>query len=107
MIDRVSDISVKSFTKLPDHPHAGVPSLDSTGMNALENLYGYCPRERRQPHLLARQRAADRNHAPRGFPWTWVGKTIFRSNIDDAIAYARKLLDEGETASAWLSNAPP
>ena len=42
MTDRISDISVKSFTKYLIIRMRGVPSLDSTGMNALENLYGYC-----------------------------------------------------------------
>lgn len=44
MTDRISDISVKSFTKHLIIRMRGVPSLDSTGMNALENLRGYCRR---------------------------------------------------------------
>ncbi|WP_232050821.1 STAS domain-containing protein [Arabiibacter massiliensis] len=42
MTDRISDISVKSFTKYLIIRMRGVPSLDSTGMNALESLHAYC-----------------------------------------------------------------
>lgn len=42
MADRISDISVKDFTKYLIIRMRGVPSLDATGMNALENLYEYC-----------------------------------------------------------------
>ncbi len=42
MTDRITDISVKSFTKYLIIRMRGVPSLDATGMNALENLYDYC-----------------------------------------------------------------
>lgn len=36
MTDRISDISVKDFTKYLIIRMRGVPSLDATGMNALE-----------------------------------------------------------------------
>ena len=42
MTDRITDISVKSFTKYLIIRMRGVPSLDASGMNALENLYDYC-----------------------------------------------------------------
>ena len=41
MTERIADISVKTFTKYLIIRMRGVPSLDSTGMNALENLYRY------------------------------------------------------------------
>ncbi|MEG0015041.1 MAG: SulP family inorganic anion transporter [Gordonibacter sp.] len=99
MTDRIAAISVKSFTKYLIIRMRGVPSLDSTGMNALESLYGYCHengvslifyRANEQP-LKTMQRA--------GFV-DLVGEDNFRGNIDDAIAYARRLLDEEEDAAA-------
>ncbi len=42
MTDQIADISVKEFTKYLIIRMRGVPSLDSSGMNALENLYDYC-----------------------------------------------------------------
>ncbi|MEG2024842.1 MAG: SulP family inorganic anion transporter [Gordonibacter sp.] len=99
MTDRIAAISVKSFTKYLIIRMRGVPSLDSTGMNALESLYGYChengvslifSRANEQP-LKTMQRA--------GFV-DLVGEDNFRGNIDDAIAYARRLLDEEEDAAA-------
>ena len=94
MADRIADISVKEFTKYLIIRMRGVPSLDATGMNALENLYEYCTAHgvrlifshvNEQP-LRTMQRA--------GFV-DLVGEEHFRANIDDAIAHARELV-EGE-----------
>ena len=94
MADRIADISVKEFTKYLIIRMRGVPSLDATGMNALENLYEYCTTHgvrlifshvNEQP-LRTMQRA--------GFV-ELVGEEHFRANIDDAIAHARELV-EGE-----------
>ncbi|MDE8702102.1 SulP family inorganic anion transporter [Adlercreutzia equolifaciens] len=94
MADRIADISVKEFTKYLIIRMRGVPSLDATGMNALENLYEYCTvhgvrlifsHVNEQP-LRTMQRA--------GFV-DLVGEEHFRANIDDAIAHARELV-EGE-----------
>lgn len=95
MADRIADISVKEFTKYLIIRMRGVPSLDATGMNALEILYEYCAAHgvrlifshvNEQP-LRTMQRA--------GFV-DLVGEEHFRPNIDDAIAHARELV-EGET----------
>lgn len=95
MTDRITDISVKSFTKYLIIRMRGVPSLDSTCMNALENLYKYCndngvsliiSHANEQPMKAMR-------HA--GFV-DLIGEEHFRPNIDDAIAYARHLLEEEE-----------
>ncbi len=94
MADRIADISVKEFTKYLIIRMRGVPSLDATGMNALENLCEYCTAHgvrlifshvNEQP-LRTMQRA--------GFV-ELVGEEHFRANIDDAIAHARELV-EGE-----------
>lgn len=42
MADRISNITLKHFTKYLIIRMRGVPSLDATGMNALETLYRYC-----------------------------------------------------------------
>lgn len=95
MTDRITDISVKSFTKYLIIRMRGVPSLDSTGMNALENLYSYCRSNgvnlifshvNEQPMKTMR-------HA--GFV-DLVGEEHFCASIDDAIAHARQLLGEEE-----------
>ncbi|MCI8366016.1 MAG: STAS domain-containing protein [Eggerthellaceae bacterium] len=98
MTDRIADISVKEFTKYLIIRMRGVPSLDATGMNALENLYEYCNAHgvslifshvNEQP-LKTMRRA--------GFV-ELVGEEHFRSCIDDAIAHARELVEaEGREA---------
>ena len=69
----------------------GVPSLDASGMNALENLYEYCNAHgvklifshvNEQPMKTMR-------HA--GFV-DLVGEENFQGHIDEAIAHARTLL---------------
>ena len=91
MTERIADISVKDFTHYLIIRMRGVPSLDATGMNALENLYDYCNANgvslifshvNEQPMKTMRRA---------GFV-DLVGEEHFRSCIDDAIAHARELL---------------
>ena len=92
MTERIADISVKDFTRYLIIRMRGVPSLDATGMNALENLYDYCyshgvrlifSHVNEQPMKTMRRA---------GFV-DLVGEEHFRSCIDDAIAHARELLE--------------
>lgn len=95
MTDRITDISVKEFTRYLIIRMRGVPSLDSSGMNALENLYEYCKENGVQliiSHANEQPMAAMR-HA--GFV-DLVGEEHFRPNIDDAIAHARELVAADE-----------
>ena len=97
MTDRITDISVKEFTRYLIIRMRGVPSLDSSGMNALENLYEYCKENGVQliiSHANEQPMAAMR-HA--GFV-DLVGEEHFRPNIDDAIAHARGLVAADEQA---------
>ena len=97
MTDRITDISVKEFTRYLIISMRGVPSLDSSGMNALENLYEYCKENGVQliiSHANEQPMAAMR-HA--GFV-DLVGEEHFRPNIDDAIAHARGLVAADEQA---------
>ena len=97
MTDRITDISVKEFTRYLIIRMRGVPSLDSSGMNALENLYEYCKENGVQliiSHANEQPMAAMR-HA--GFV-NLVGEEHFRPNIDDAIAHARELVAADEQA---------
>ena len=97
MTDRITDISVKEFTRYLIIRMRGVPSLDSSGMNALENLYEYCKENGVQliiSHANEQPMAAMR-HA--GFV-DLVGEEHFRPNIDDAIAHARELVAADEQA---------
>ena len=91
MTERIADISVKTFTKYLIIRMRGVPSLDASGMNALENLYEYCNAHgvklifshvNEQPMKTMR-------HA--GFV-DLVGEENFQGHIDEAIAHARTLL---------------
>lgn len=98
MSDRISDISVKSYTKYLIIRMRGVPSLDATGMNALENLHAYC--EKNGVNLIIshanEQPMKTMRHA--GFVER-LGEENFRPNIDDAIEYTRRLIDgEGKKA---------
>lgn len=97
MTERIADISVKDFTRYLIIRMRGVPSLDATGMNALENLYDYCSANgvslifshvNEQPMKTMRRA---------GFV-DLVGEEHFRSCIDDAIAHARELLAAEEDA---------
>ena len=98
MTERIADISVKDFTHYLIIRMRGVPSLDATGMNALENLYDYCNANGVEPRLLPCERAADEDHAPRRLRRSGGGGRHFRSCIDDAIAHARELLAAEEGA---------
>ena len=97
MTDRITDISVKEFTRYLIIRMRGVPSLDSSGMNALENLYEYCKENGVQLIIshANEQPMATMRHA--GFV-DLVGEEHFRPNIDDAIAHARELVAADEKA---------
>ena len=98
MTDRISDISVKDFTKYLIIRMRGVPSLDATGMNALENLYEYCAENGVQLIFSHANEQPMRTMRRAGFV-DLVGEERFRPNIDDAIAYARTQLEQGEKAA--------
>ena len=97
MTDRITDISVKEFTRYLIIRMRGVSSLDSSGMNALENLYEYCKENGVQLIIshANEQPMATMRHA--GFV-DLVGEEHFRPNIDDAIAHARELVAADEQA---------
>ena len=92
MADRISDISVKDFTKYLIIRMRGVPSLDATGMNALENLYDYC-KEHGVNLIFSHANEQPMKAMERAGFVDLVGKENFRPNIDDAIAYATQLLE--------------
>ena len=76
----------------------GVPSLDATGMNALENLYEYCAENGVQLIFSHANEQPMRTMRRAGFV-DLVGEERFRPNIDDAIAYARTQLEQEEKAA--------
>ena len=92
MTDRISDISVKDFTKYLIIRMRGVPSLDATGMNALENLYEYCSENGVRLIFSHANEQPMKTMRRAGFV-DLVGEEHFRPNIDDAIAHARTLLE--------------
>ncbi len=99
MTDRISDISVKDFTKYLIIRMRGVPSLDATGMNALENLYNYCTEHGVRLIFSHANEQPMKTMRRAGFV-DMVGEEHFRPNIDDAIAHARELLEAEEEKAA-------
>lgn len=103
MTDRITDISVKEFTKYLIIRMRGVPSLDSSGMNALENLYDYCEENGVKLIFSHANEQPMKTMRRAGFV-NLVGEEHFRPNIDDAIAHARELL-EAEEAGKGVKGA--
>ena len=97
MTDRITDISVKEFTKYLIIRMRGVPSLDSSGMNALENLYDYCKENGVKLIFSHANEQPVKTMRRAGFV-DLVGEEHFRPNIDDAIAHARELIAAEKTA---------
>ena len=105
MTDRISDISVKDFTKYLIIRMRGVPSLDATGMNALENLYDYCSENGVRLIFSHANEQPMKTMRRAGFV-DLIGEEHFRPNIDDAIAHARAPLEaEREQKQAAKSAA--
>ncbi len=99
MTDRITDISVKEFTKYLIIRMRGVPSLDSSGMNALENLYDYCTENGVKLIFSHANEQPMKTMRRAGFV-DLVGEEHFRPNIDDAIAHARELLAAEDAGKA-------
>ena len=99
MADRITDISVKEFTKYLIIRMRGVPSLDSSGMNALENLYEYC-KENGVKLIFSHANEQPLKTMRRAGFVDVVGEEHFRPNIDDAIDHARELLAAEEAAKS-------
>ena len=95
MTDRITDISVKSFTKYLIIRMRGVPSLDASGMNALENLYDYCTENGVKLIFSHANEQPMKTMRRAGFV-ELVGEEHFRANIDDAIEHARELIEQEE-----------
>ena len=105
MTDRISDISVKDFTKYLIIRMRGVPSLDATGMNALENLYDYCSENGVRLIFSHANEQPMKTMRRAGFV-DLIGEEHFRPNIDDAIAHAHAPLEaEREQKQAAKSAA--
>ena len=97
MADRIASISVKSSTKYLIIRMRGVPSLDATAMNALENLYTYC-QENGVSLIFSHANEQPMKVMQRAGFVDLVGEEHFRTSIDDAIAHARQLLEEEKTS---------
>lgn len=93
MTDQIADISVKEFTKYLIIRMRGVPSLDASAMNALENLQEYCAENGVQLVISHANDQPMRTMERAGFVDV-VGREHFLSSIDDAIAHCRELLGE-------------
>lgn len=104
MADRISEITLKDFTKYLINRMRGVPSLDATGMNALESLHQYCYESGVRlifSHVNSQSRKT-MQHA--GFV-DLVGEENFRANIDDVIARAAELIEVEEPEGEELARA--
>lgn len=93
MTDQIAEISVKEFTRYLIIRMRGVPSLDSSAMNALENLREYCAENDVQFIISHANEQPMKTMERAGFVEK-VGREHFRTSIDDAIAHARELLGE-------------
>lgn len=93
MTDQIAEISVKEFTRYLIIRMRGVPSLDSSAMNALENLRAYCAENDVQLIISHANEQPMKTMERAGFVEK-VGREHFRTGIDDAIAHARELLGE-------------
>ena len=93
MTDQIAEISVKEFTRYLIIRMRGVPSLDSSAMNALENLREYCAENDVQLIISHANEQPMKTMERAGFVEK-VGREHFRTSIDDAIAHARELLGE-------------
>lgn len=93
MTDQIAEISVKEFTRYLIIRMRGVPSLDSSAMNALENLREYCAVNDVQLIISHANEQPMKAMERAGFV-DKVGREHFRTSIDDAIAHARELLGE-------------
>jgi len=102
MTERIGDISVKEFTKYLIIRMRGVPSLDASGMNALENLHAYCSKNGVSLIISHANEQPMKTMRRAGFV-DLVGEDHFRGNIDDAIVFARQLLDEEERSGKPLA----
>lgn len=91
--DRMAEITLKDFTKVLVIRMRGVPALDATAMHSLENLQEKCERHgvelvfshvNDQPyHTMQKDGFVDK-----------VGADHFCAHIDDALAFANKLLGQ-------------
>lgn len=93
MTDQIAEISVKEFTRYLIIRMRGVPSLDSSAMNALENLREYCAENDVQLIISHTNEQPMKTMERAGFVEK-VGREHFRTSIDDAIAHTRELLGE-------------
>ena len=94
MTDQIAEISVKEFTRYLIIRMRGVPSLDASAMNALENLREYSAENDVQLVISHANEQPMRTMERAGFV-DKVGREHFRAGIDDAIAHCRELLGEG------------
>ena len=97
MTDQIAEISVKEFTRYLIIRMRGVPSLDSSGMNALENLYDYCKENGVKLIFSHANEQPVKTMRRAGFV-DLVGEEHFRPNIDDAIEHAHELIAAEEAA---------
>ena len=93
MADRISEITLKDFTRCLIIRMHGVPSLDATGMNALESLYEQCNQNGVRLIFSHTNDQPMKTMERAGFV-ELIGKESFRSIIDDAIAYATELVGD-------------
>lgn len=87
--DRLAEITVKDFTKCLVIRMRGVPALDATAMNALEQLYDRCRKSDITVIFSHVNEQPYRTMKKAGFI-DKVGKQYFCAHIDDALAMAEK-----------------
>ena len=89
--DRISEITLKKFTKVLVIRMRGVPALDATAMHSLEQLYEECKKDGVQL-ILSHVNEQPYHTMEKGGFVEKVGPENFCAHIDDALARANELL---------------
>ena len=88
--DKILDIQLKEYTKCLILRMRGVPAIDATALNSLENLYKKC-QSKGVTLILSHVNEQPLNAMKKSGLYKSVGKDNFCSNIDTALARAEHI----------------
>ena len=92
--ERLAEITLKDFTKVLVIRMRGVPALDATAMHSLEELYNRCQKNGVSMVFSHVNEQPMKTMEKDGFAEK-IGKANFCDHIDDALARANELLQNG------------
>ena len=88
--DKILDIQLKEYTKCLVLRMRGVPAIDATAMNSLENLYKKC-QSKDVTLIFSHVNEQPLNAMKKSGLYKSVGKDNFCPNIDTALERAKKI----------------